>query len=299
MKRILLTGAQGFTGIVLASQLRARGYFVHGIGAKALGGLPDYLDAYDQVDIRDLASLRVKVRSVSPDGIIHLAAISFVGHENVHDIYDTNVIATRNLLVAASEAVRKPQSVILASSANVYGNSREGALNENTPYHPANDYAVSKAAMELVASLFVERLPIIISRPFNYIGRGQSANFLVAKIADHARRKAPFIELGNIDVARDFSDVRTVAECYVRLLETPAAIGKTVNICSGRSFTLREMLEKIEQLSAHKMEIRINPQLVRENDVKMMRGDPSLLHSLIGRVENPPIEETLGWILEG
>ena len=111
-----------------------------------------------------------------------------------------------------------------------------------TPPAPANDYAVSKLAMEYLAKTYSVRLPLIICRPFNYTGVGQAEAFLLPKIVAHVRKGATEIELGNLDVARDFSDVRDVSSIYARLIQTPAAVGATLNICSGKAYTLREVL---------------------------------------------------------
>jgi nucleoside-diphosphate-sugar epimerase len=163
---------------------------------------------------------------------------------------------------------------------------------------PANDYAVSKVAAEYVGSLYAERLPIITVRPFNYSGRGQAENFLIPKIVAHARRRAPVIELGNLDVARDFSDVRTVVDAYARLLETPDAIGGTFNICSGEAVTLSDILELVAKLSGHRPEVRSNPALVRADEVKVLRGSAVRLESVIGKLNGIGLADTLRWMLD-
>ena len=111
---------------------------------------------------------------------------------------------------------------MLASTSQVYGNPSDDPVTEDTITTPINHYACSKLAMELMARNWFDRLPILITRPFNYTGRGQDQRFLLPKLIDHFRRRAAVIHLGNLDVERDFLDVRSVADIYVRLLESPA-----------------------------------------------------------------------------
>lgn len=168
----------------------------------------------------------------------------------------------------------------------------EGALP-----HPANDYAVSKLAMEYMARLWLDKLPIVIVRPFNYTGVGQSDSFLLPKIVSHFRRRAPRIELGNLDVWRDFSDVRAVVDAYRRLLEL-GPVGVTVNVSSGRAHSLREVLSMAENITGHQMRVDVNPAFVRANEVRTLCGDPARLRALIGAWDTPPVEETVRWMLE-
>ncbi|MDD2677178.1 MAG: GDP-mannose 4,6-dehydratase, partial [Methylacidiphilaceae bacterium] len=217
---------------------------------------------------------------------------------DVDEIYATNIVGTRHLLQALVDENVAPTSVLLASSANVYGNQQGGMIGETAAPHPANDYAVSKLAMEYVAHLYATRLPIIITRPFNYTGVGQSPSFLIPKIVEHVRRRAPEIELGNLDVARDFSDVRSVVDAYARLLTAPGAVGGTFNICSGQAYPLRQVLDLCERITGHAMRIRVNPAFARANEVRTLCGDKTHLEQVIGPVAMPPLEETLRWMLQ-
>jgi GDP-6-deoxy-D-talose 4-dehydrogenase len=113
----------------------------------------------------------------------------------------------------------------------------------------------------------------------------------------HAQRQAPFIELGNLHVARDFSDVRMVVQAYARLLQTPAAAGQTFNVCSGRAHTLTEVLTLVSELSGHAMEVRVNPAFVRANEVKTLLGSRAKLEACVGKLEGMALRETLGWML--
>jgi nucleoside-diphosphate-sugar epimerase len=188
--------------------------------------------------------------------------------------------------------------VVLASSANIYGNTRVSSISESTPPTPANDYAVSKLAMEYVAKLFTTQLPIAITRPFNYTGVGQDPKFLVPKIVSHFRQRASQIELGNLDVARDFSDVRDVAAVYAALLDGRSIGGETVNICSGRAIALGDIIDMCRSITGHNLDVVVNPAFVRADEVKTLKGDPSRLENLLGGLDRHRFEDTLRWMLE-
>lgn len=292
VKKALITGSEGFTGRYLARELERRGWEVWGTDALDKPGSP----RYRRGDLTDRESLRRIVDEVQPHDVVHLAGIAFVAHGDAEALYRINLLGTRNLLAALAETGSRPRCVLVASSANVYGNCTEGLLSETTPPNPANDYAVSKLAMEYMARLWLDRLPVVLARPFNYTGVGQSESFLLPKIVAHFRRRAEVVELGNLDVWRDFSDVRAVAQAYRRLLEVCPA-GETVNVCSGRAHSLREILTMAEAITGRRIRVEVNPAFVRRNDVKILCGDPSKLRSLIGDWETPPLEETLGWML--
>ena len=299
MSKILVTGADGFTGHYLAAELQRAGYEVHGLVHKpvASGKVPG-VSALHVADLSDAARLAAMVNEVQPDKVAHLAAIAFVAHGDIEAIYRTNLVGTRHLLEALAQSNAPLDAVLLASSANVYGNSVGGVLDENTPPAPANDYAVSKLAMEYAARLYAGRLPLIMARPFNYTGVGQAESFLIPKIVNHVRRRAPLIELGNLDVARDFSDVRNVVQLYRRLLEAPAAVGQTLNVCSGQAWSLNDVLAMVREISGHDFEVRVNPAFVRQNEVKTLLGSRARLDAVVGEVPEIALRDTLRWMLE-
>lgn len=292
-KRALVTGINGFTGRYMAAELQANGYEVIGTGSQ-----PSAAPDYHQVDLADGPGLRALLAELQPDVIVHLAAIAFVGHGAADAFYQVNLIGTRNLLEAIAACGKTPECVLIASSANVYGNVSEGMLDEHTPPAPANDYAVSKLAMEYVAKLWCDRLPIVITRPFNYTGVGQAENFLLPKIVSHFQRKAPAIELGNLDVWRDFSDVRAVVRAYRGLIEA-RAVGQTVNVSSGITHSLREVIAKCSAITGHTLDVQVNPAFVRANEVKTLCGDNARLRALVPGWHTPDLDETLGWMLAG
>ena len=296
MSKILITGVDGFTGRYLAKALAGQGHEVLGISHGEISAPIEGLVCSYICDLNDAQGLNDILLNVKPDKVAHLAAIAFVSHGVVEDIYRTNVVGSRNLLEAVV-AAGSTNAVLVASSANIYGNRVGGAICETVAPDPINDYAVSKLAMEFVARLYQDRLPIITARPFNYTGVGQATNFVIPKIIDHVRRGATTIELGNLDVARDFSDVRDVVLAYASLLNDPDAIGQVFNICSGKAQTLRDVIAMIQDISGHDFNVTVNPTFVRENEVKLLRGDRSKIENLTGQRPTHDFRDTLAWML--
>lgn len=286
----LVTGCAGFTGRYVSAELAASGYKVVGLSHEPSAGVV-------AVDLCDRDATIKAVANLIPDVVVHLAAIAFVAHGDADAIYRTNIVGTRNLLEALASSSHLPRTVILASSANIYGNSDAPLLTEDLPAAPANDYAVSKLAMEQMAHLWVDRLPIILARPFNYTGIGQSEKYLLPKIVSHFRRRASVIELGNINVARDFQDVRFVASAYRKLLDADA-VGEAVNLCSGHAYTLNEVIQMMEDLAGYRIEVRVNPAFVRANEVARLVGSNEKLERLIGPLDMIPLQQTLQWMYE-
>ena len=293
-RRALVTGLRGFTGEYVARELRDAGYRVFGTATP--GDVAPEPGVF-AVDLCDRAAVAAMVEEVQPDVVVHLAGIAFVGHGDAEQIYRVNVAGTRNMLEALAALRKRPSAVLLASSANIYGNASVPVIDEQVAPAPANDYAVSKLAMEYMARLWMDRLPIIIARPFNYTGVGQSENFLLPKIVSHFRRKAGTIELGNLAIARDFSDVRMVAWSYRRLLAAAPA-GQAFNICSGRSHSLASVIDMMSDIAGYRIEVRVNPAFVRANDVLTLTGDNARLAGVVGAIPTRPLSETLRWMYE-
>jgi nucleoside-diphosphate-sugar epimerase len=277
--RILVTGLGGFTGHYVQRELEEHEHQVVGLTA----------------DLTNLEDVKQEIRSVQPEAVIHLAAMSFVVHGDANVFYRVNLIGTRNLLEALAEHAPDIQSVLLASSANIYGNATSGVIDESVSPSPMNDYAVSKLAMEYMARLWMNKLPIAIARPFNYTGVGQTISFLLPKIVDHFRRGASEIELGNLDVARDFSDVRTVAAIYRKLVES-SPVGEVFNVCSGEAFSLSEVLNMMAEIAGYTIKVNVNPSFVRANEVKRLVGSSDKLARHMGVQDRISLRSTLEWM---
>lgn len=292
-RRALLTGRSGFTGHYVAEKLTEAGYEVVGLSDRS-----DDAHGSIQADLLDCDAVRRAVASVKPAIVLHLAAISFVAHDDVDEIYRVNVVGTRNLLDALGSIRQKPGLVVLASSANIYGNALVTPVDEETPPAPANDYAVSKLAMEYMARLWMDRLPIVITRPFNYSGVGQSELFLIPKIVAHFRRGDRMIELGNTDVVRDFGDVRDVARTYLAIVDG-APVGQTLNICTGIGHSMNDVLAMMADIAGYTIEVRTNPAFVRSHEVQRLVGSNARLQAAINLGPATPLKRTLAWMYSG
>lgn len=277
--RVLLTGEQGFTAQYVVPLLEAAGIDIAPLG----------------VDLTDREAVLARVAAVAPTHVLHLAGISFVPHGTDARVYAVNTVGTLNVLHALSSLPQPPQRVVLASSSHVYG-GREGLLVETVPLMPRTHYGASKLAMEYLARVRGEGLDIIITRPFNYTGRGQREHFLVPKLVAAFARRDQELHLGNIDVARDFSDVRHVAQGYMRLLTEPHAYG-VYNMCAGKPLCVRDILDGLARITGHSPAIVTDPALVRAHEVRAQWGDGARMKSLQPEAQ-PAFEETLRWMLE-
>jgi nucleoside-diphosphate-sugar epimerase len=285
-RRVLLTGARGFTGQYLADRLRREGWTP----------LPIEPTADAQLDLRDASAVRSRVAALRPSHAIHLAAISFVGHGDPSEFYAVNTVGTEHLLAALAAEAPALERCIIASSANVYGNADVDMVEETLPPAPVNHYACSKLAMEHIARTWLDRLPVVVVRPFNYTGVGQSVSFLVPKLVDAFAKREPVLRLGNLNVVRDFSDVRTVCEAYVRLLDAGLP-GDLLNVCSGTGHSLLSVVNSLRTLSGHDPSVEQDPSLMRRAELVRLIGCNQRLVQRVGPLASPAFEDTLRWML--
>jgi nucleoside-diphosphate-sugar epimerase len=151
---------------------------------------------------------------------------------------------------------------------------------------------MSKLAMEYMARTYLDRLPLFFVRPFNYTGPGQAESFIIPKLVAHFARRAEIVELGNIDVEREFNDVRFVVEAYLQLLKN-AGPGEVYNICSGKPVTLKSVLELLSQITGHHLQIKVNPAFIRKNEIHCLCGSPEKLNNAVGAITLPALLDTL------
>lgn len=276
---ILITGSNGFTGGYLTSCLTDLGFTVLGLKS----------------NLMDFFSLSKEIALIKPKVIFHLGAISHTTLKNYKKYYEINLLGTRNLLETLQGNSNLKQ-VFVISSASIYGNGHQLPIKEDFTPNPDSDYAVSKLASELVAKLFMEKLPITILRPFNYTGIGQDKNFVIPKIINHFKKRKSHIELGNINVEREFNDVRNVVNLYSKLIMKVPTRG-IFNICTGKSFSIKEIIEKCEMITGHRIKIKFNNTLIRFNDCDKLVGNGDHLKEFVNPNLLYNIDETLHWML--
>lgn len=296
MKKLYVTGASGFVGHYLA-QIVAEG----GFGECALHAMPDGLD------IRDGDALLASLASEQPDWVVHLAARSFVpdSFANPRETLDVNLFGTLNLLCALREMEFRGR-LLYVSSGDVYGAVPESALpvSESRWPEPRNPYAASKVSAETLCLQWhrSEQLDVVVARPFNHIGPGQGERFVVPALARQvaliaAGQQEPTLMVGDIDVTRDFSDVRDVVRAYAAMLCRGQA-GQIYNVCSGREVTIRSILQTLCTLA------RVDPAVVqdsarlRPSEQRRMVADCQRLRLDTSWEPTIPLETSLQQILD-
>lgn len=309
--KVFITGMDGFVGRYLAEALLTEGFEVAGT---VLEGTSGQVVSEGQVpvktfpaDIRRSGDLDRILEDYAPDRIFHLAAVSFVpsAANDPLPALQTNVQGTFLLL----EAVRKhcPRArVLFISSSEVYGKVRpeQLPLTEQSPLCPANFYAATKQCGELWCDYYRRsfNLDLVILRPFNHIGPGQSDCFVASSFARQVAeietgKKEPRLQVGNLEARRDFCDVRDVVRAYL-LAADRAPSGEVLHVCSGKEIQIQSIVDDYVARSRVPIEVVQDPQRMRPSDVPRLRGSYSKLNSLTGWEPTIPLEKTLQDILE-
>lgn len=249
-----------------------------------------------KADINDVSSLEQEILECSPDAVIHCAGISFVASKDEEAFYRVHALGTSNLLKALLKLPKIPSKVLLASSATVYGNCLVIPTPEDQPVNPVDHYAMSKVAMEEMAKTFFNQLPIVIARPFNYTGPGQKDSFLIPKLINHFTSRSPSIALGNINVQREFNDVIAICNLYLALLDFGLP-GETYNVGSGQARSLLSVVQMLEKITGHHLEIESKADFIRPNEIVCMQCNPRKIKTLIEshglNIIFPKLEDTL------
>lgn len=307
--RLMLTGASGFVAPYVIREVRkSLGESVEILatsydGAPAMAGVPTApLDVTDAVAVTDM------VKEFAPTHFLHLAGVTTLASaaSNPHAAWDVNVFGTLNCLRALI-AHAQGAVFVFAGTAIVYGESaRSGRLlNEEDLLQPNNDYGVTKAAADLaIGAMSHQGVTVLRMRPFNHTGPGQPPSFVIPSFADQIVRiekglQPPIMRVGNLDVARDFLDVRDVARCYVLAMSKDSRLptGGIYNIASGQAQTIRTLLNGM--LAQSSVKITVEPDLarMRKYEIPLFVGSNIKIASELGWTPEISIETTIENVL--
>ena len=310
--KILITGITGFVGSHLAEFFISKGDAeIFGIErwrsrTENIDHIKDKLN-FTECDIRDASSVKKAVQKIMPDQIYHLAAQSFVptSWSAPAETLTTNIVGQLNILEAVRELKINP-AILVACSSEEYGlvHPDELPIKETNPLRPLSPYAVSKVGQDLLAYQYFMsyKLNIVRTRAFNHTGprRGQvfvSSNFARQIVEIEKGRKENVIEVGNLEAQRDFTDVRDMVRGYFLALEKGKA-GEAYNICSGKVYKIREVLDMLLKLTKVKIEVKQDAKRMRPSDVPVLLGDYSLFTKTTNWNPEIPFKKTLEDLLD-
>lgn len=309
-KRILITGAGGFVGSYLIKELQKNeAHEIYGSVYKSTSDLATLLPT-DHILAGDLTQPEVAkahLKTANPDVVYHLAALSIVHNsaENALATLQGNTAISYNLFEAIRMYVPHARTLAVCS-ANVYGSVPDNniPITESTPFRPLNPYAVSKIAQEMIAlqAHLSYGLDVVILRPFNHSGPGQTQDFVIPKIARQIveienESKLPILELGSGSAIRDFTDVRDMVKAYV-MAEQTCLSGEVYNIGSGVGTSIRAVADIFASLSKKSFTIVEKPELSRVADVPALVADASKFKELTGYFPIISLGRTISDILE-
>ncbi len=311
MARALVTGITGFVGSYLAELLLSKNYEVYGIArwrskTENIEHVKSRLKIIE-ADLNDAHSIYNAIHKIKPDEIYHLAAQSFVpaSWTAPADTIKTNVIGTINLYEAVRKAAINPK-IQVACSSEEYGlvHPDEVPIKETNPLRPLSPYGVSKVAQDMLSFQYFKSygLRIIITRGFNHTGPRRGEVFVCSSFAKQIAEiekglKEAEIKVGNLDTIRDFTDVRDMVRGYNLALERGRA-GERYNICSGKGYKIKEVLDILLKMSDKDIKIEKDPQKMRPSDVPILIGDNSKFKEQTGWEPEIPFKKTLKDLLD-
>ncbi len=303
MKKALIFGIGGFVGPYLAKELQENGYEIYGTDTIEKNGAFSYA-GYFQCNILDKDNVERIIEEVKPSHIINLAAISSVGQSwKMPDItMQVNVNGTLNIFDSCLSIGIKP-SILLIGSSEEYVVS-DKPMDENTPINANNPYGISKIAQEQFAKIYREKYNwnIYCVRAFNHIGVGQRTSFVIPswckQVADIEKGLIePIIRVGNINVARDFTDVKDIVRAYRLIIESKNS-NVIFNVGQGKVILLSQILDYLISLSSKKISVEINQELIRPNDNKIICCNNERIKRLLNWFPKYDVFETIKEIYE-
>jgi GDP-4-dehydro-6-deoxy-D-mannose reductase len=251
--------------------------------------------------------VRSLLERVQPSAIVHLAGQASIeqSFKQPYDTFQSNLQPLINLFEGC-RALNLTPRILVITSAEIYGRISADQLpvRENAPLRPANPYSVSKAAQDLLAQQYFMSygLPIVIARPFNHLGAGQSEAFVATAFAMQIARieadlQAPVMKVGNLQSSRDFTDVRDIVRAYTLLLDKGQA-GEAYNVASGTSVTIVSLLQKLLALSSRQIEITLDTERLRPIDVPVIAASYEKLNAATNWQPQIDLDSTLRAVLD-
>lgn len=302
--KALITGVNGFVGEYLASELINNGDDVYGsviVGKTKNKEIREY-----HLDITDAEEVCSLIENLQPDHIYHLAGQSNVGLSWKDPLltFQVNVMGTLNLLEAVRSCSAHTRILIIGSS-DQYGivSPDMCPISEDIPLNPKSPYAQSKMLQEQLCRFYTQTyfLNIIMVRAFNHIGPGQNPGFVVSDFASRIVNieygLSDKLTVGNLDAARDFSDVRDIVRGY-RLLMKKGTVGEIYNIGSGYARKISDVLDVLLSFAKKEIDIVKNPDLMRPSDAPIIYGDCTKILKDVGYKPQFQLEETLKEVLD-
>jgi GDP-4-dehydro-6-deoxy-D-mannose reductase len=302
MKKILVTGANGFVGQHLVKELYDNGMTVVGIGGSIVSKTkPDFIDKYIIADLNDVEAVN-KINFSEFDGVVHLAGLAAVGpsFDNPMLYINTNIGIQTNMLQTANTQGARPKFLVI-SSGSIYDAKAKLPLTEDSNIIPSSPYAVSKIGQDQMAGYYNQRgFECVIARPFNHIGPGQNPGFLIPDVVQQIiafeKGEADKIMIGNLDAERDYTDVRDIVKAYRLLLEKGRA-GEIYNICSGTPISGHVIFEGLIKASGSNAPTDQDPNKMRPSDNPIIYGDNHKIKEATGWVPEIPLQQTLNDVI--
>ena len=297
---ILITGTTGFIGSELLPLLKDRGYRVFSLERYVTGRMGKIRNPTDDLwfaDLRDVFSLTKVIQKIQPDIVIHLGAITSVSYSYQHpqEVLETNFLGTVNLAELCRRYVPNFQQFIFASTAEVYGVCEEQDKREDTTnLIPNSPYAVGKYSCEKYLQYLHKayNLPVTIFRMFNSYGRKRDNFFVVEKTIDQMLHEETCY-LGDPEPVRDFLHYTDQLNAYLAALENPDAIGETFNVSSGVGVTIKELADKVADLTEFKGDVVWRSMPRRPLDIMHLVGSNEKIHRVLDVPEPVPLDEGL------
>lgn len=291
MRKAFVTGSKGFVGKHLVEELYAQGWSVEEFNLR------------DGMDILDYEMVRNALDILRPDDIFHLAAQAYVPESftSPQRAFVVNTHGSLNILEAVKQLGIKTR-VHLAGTSEEYGDAQygEGSITEEATPNPLSPYAISKLAMDHLGRLYAKSygMNVVVTRAFNHAGPGRGEMYaesaFAKQIAEIELGRREFVEHGNLESIRNYTDVRDIVKAYVLAVDLPSGV---YNICSDQNVSMQEIMDMLVENSKVEIKTKVNSSLFRPADFSFKVPSCDKLQKLTGWKPKIKLQETMADIL--